>query len=217
MDITSAHKEFTYRVNKLGSNANAHVGLSQFVSLMNKAQLHWAEVRVKVAERDRVRADETQQLLVDYPDKGVKSKNFYKYKLPADYMHLSRAVGYTDCGPLYAHNVEEGNMNTLLSDSFTSPSSAWEETLCTVVGGYFRLYAPTFTIKKADFTYYRVPKPVDIKGYKHLDGSDSVNKNLEFDGTNALEIIDLAAMFATSDVGDMDRLATLSRQIQEHN
>lgn len=210
-----------YRLNKFGTNANQNVDLPQFVALINKAQIHWVESRFKVLERDMTRVDELRVLLKDYKQGSapnpVKVSNYYKWKLPSDYLHTVRLSGVTSCGPIYIKPVEEGNVNALLSSAFTQPSAEWEETFATIFGDSIRIYTSGFLITDLHLNYLRVPREVDIKGYTKAGGVASQDIDLEFDATNAEEIIDLAAAIASGDIGDIQRLQTLSQHRQEHN
>ena len=220
MNIRDAYQDFTFRLNKLGTNANQNVGYPQFVSLMNKAQLHWAESRIKVAEERTTRVDELQQLLEDYESVAAgKKENFYRINLPGDYFHRHRAYAQVkDCdGVVYCHFVEEGNINSLLQGSNTAPSAAWEETLATVFRGQLRVYFTDFSLAKVYLKYFRFPRPVDIAGYLRTDGLPSVDVDLEFTGVNAQEIIDFAVLLASNDTGDIVRAQIMSRQVQENN
>ena len=218
MNIQDAYREFLFRVDKLGTNSSQNIEYIQFVALMNKAQLHWADARIKKAEATGVLSDETQQLLKDYEATGQKKENFYKIKLPNDYFHRSRcyaAVKGCD-STVEGKFVEEGNVGTLLRNAMTKPSVAWEETLVTVFGGHLRIYFDNFEIEKTLLKYYRHPTPVDLKGYIK-SGTPSTDIDLEFNGTNAQEIIDLTAKIAAGDIGDIERLKVLQSHSQEHN
>lgn len=219
MSIQDVQNEFLFRLDKLGTNASQNIGLPQFVALINKAQLHWAEARIKAVEDTTTRVDELQKLLSDYSSTGTVQENFCKVKLPADYFHRSRVYSKVkECeGVVHGKFVEEGNIGTLLQGAFTKPSAAWEETLVTVFKDHLRIYLDGFTLGETHLKYYRLPKVVDIKGYTKVDGTQSTNIDLEFDGVNAQEIIDLAAQIAAGDIGDTERLQTLLRHTQENN
>lgn len=219
MNIREAYREFLFRVDKLGTNSSQNIEYIQFVSLMNKAQLHWAETRIKAAEATGVLSDETQALLKDFSATGQKQENFYKIKLPSDYFHRSRCYATVKgCdSTLEGKFTEEGNVGVLIRNAMTKPSVAWEETLVTVFGGSLRVYFDNFEIEKTLLKYYRYPTLVDYEGYTRDDGSSSVDIDLEFNGTNAQEIIDLAARIAAGDIGDIERLKVLQVHTQEHN
>ena len=214
MDIRQVYRQFQFRLNKLGTNANQNFPLAQFVYLVNKAQLHWVESRAKVFENDQSRTDELQQILKDLKADPVKKDNYYKIPLPKDYLHPVRAVSSTKCGVIYIKPVEEGNVNALLQNEFTRPSAEWEETFYTIFGGELRAYVTDFTLGKIDLKYLRKPVEVDIAGYIKADGSASGNIDLEFEGVNAQEIIDLAVQIGSTDIGDLERYQTATQQIQ---
>lgn len=187
------------------------------MAAINKAQLHWAEARARVSERDGIIVDELQILLEELDKQGVKKgsgfRTRYEVKLPDNYFHLVRADSTTTCGPLFIRRVEEGNINALLEDAYTRPSMEWEEALGTLFDGHLRVYTGGFSIGNVEVKYYRLPQPVDIEGYTK-DGTASVNVDLEFNGSSAQEIIDLAALISSSDVNDQARWQSLSQLIQ---
>ena len=219
MNIREAYREFLFRVDKLATNSSQNIEYIQSVALVNKAQLHWAELRIKAAEATGTLSDETQLLLKDFSAPGQKQENFYKVDLPPDYFHRSRCyVSVKDCAStLEGKFTEEGNVGVLLRNAMTKPSVAWEETLVTVFNNALRVYFDDFSIDKVFLKYYRFPRPVDISGYIKDGGTPSTDVDLEFNGTNALEIIDLAARIASGDIGDVERYKILQAHSQEHN
>lgn len=219
MDIRRVYTEFVFRMNKLGTNANQNISYAQFIYLINKAQDHWIEQRIKVKEQNQVRQDELQQLLKTVKPALSKRGDYYYFKIPKDYYHYNRLFSkVTNCkSKVYGRFVEEGNLNMLLQDSMQRPSSAWEEVLVTLHGNEVRVYVYNFGIDDLEFSYYRCPVETDISGYLKYDGTNSTNINLEFDKVHAQEIIDLAVQIASGDVADPNRYQTITRHIQEHN
>lgn len=220
MGIQEAYRNFIYRINKLGTNSNQNVPYPQFVALMNKATLHWVEARIKVAEQTETLSEELRQILEEYkPSLITYQNNIYKITLPINYFHYCRFyANVVGCkSKVYGKLVEEGNINTLLQGSFTGPSSAWEEVLVTLFNKGLRVYTDGFSLEMPVLNYYRYPIKVDIAGYTKEDGSSSVNVDLEFDGVDAYEIVDLAAQFATVDIADFQRYQVLTNQINTHN
>lgn len=217
MTIQQTYLSFTFRLNKLGSNANQKVDYTQFINLMNKAQLHWAEERIKIAERDTIRVDEVQQLIRENEIAMTRIGDVWYGDVPADYFHFKRSHSVsTKCGD-FVNNifVEEGNLNTLLVDENSKPSMEWGETLLTITGNKIKIHAD-FDLKKTYLVYYRLPRLMDIKGYETLTGP-SVTIDPEWTGTNMEEIIDLAVQIATGDINDPQRYETITRHKQEYN
>lgn len=219
MDIREVYKHFIFRLNKLGTNKNQNVDFPQFVGLINKAQLHWAEQRIKVKEQNQVRSEELQKLLSDHEAVVARTENFYRLPLPKDYFRYERLYAkVTGCDSVvYGMFREEGNINALLQNAHTKPSSAWEEVLVTVFNDSLRIYVDNFSLGKVNLKYFRLPIEVDIEGYTKDGGTPSVNTNLEFEHVDAHEIIDLAVQIATGDIGDIQRSQTIGRHIAEHN
>lgn len=220
MNIQDAYAQFITGFNSLATNVGQNIHYDQFVILLNKAQLHWAEVRIKVAEGQLIRVDELEQLLKDHTVMASgKKENFYEVPLPNDYFHRSRLYATVDgCdGIVYGKFVEEGNLNVLLQGAFTAPSAEWEETLVTIFNKKLRVYFKDFLLDKVYLKYYRLPIPADIAGYTRLDGSPSVNVDLEFNGVNAQEILDMTVQLASGATLDTTRYQVISKHIQENN
>lgn len=217
MTIQQTYLSFEFRLNKLGSNANQKVDYPQFINLMNKAQLHWAEERIKIAERDTIRVDETQQLLREQEITMTRMGDVWYGDIPEDYFHFKRSHSIsTKCGD-FVNNifVEEGNINALLVDENSKPSMEWGETLLTLRDNRITIYAD-FDLKKTYLVYYRLPRLMGIQGYQTLSGP-SVSIDPEWTGSNLEEIIDLAVQIATGDINDTQRYETITRHKQEHN
>lgn len=218
MNINRVYDEFVFRLNKLGTNSNQNVQYPQFVSLINKAQLHWVEQRIKVKEQNQIRSEELQRLLKDHEATPPRQENFYRLKLPVDYFRYERLYApVKGCkSVVYGMFREEGNMNALLQNAHTKPSSAWEEVLVTVFDKSLRIYVDNFSLDKIHLKYFRLPTMVDIAGYL-TNGKPSKNIDLEFEHVDAHEIIDLAVQIATGDIQDPGRYQTITRHIAEHN
>lgn len=213
MNIREAYREWEFRLNKLGTNAGQRIGLPQFVASVNKAQAHWAEARARASERDGIIVDELRPILKEFEVQGQNMGKFYRVALPEDYFHIVRAETTTDCGIMYVRRTEEGNLNTLLPDPYSSPSPEWEETLGTIFGNDLRVYTTGFKIGNVTVRYYRHPVRVDIEGYQN-GTLPSTDIDLEFNGASAYEILDIAALIASSDTGDQARWQSLTQLIQ---
>jgi hypothetical protein len=218
MSINEVYREFLFRGNKLGTNSMQSVGLPQFVALINKAQLHWAEQRIKAKEINQAVTDEVNPLLKEVEPNLSYKDSRYTFPVPSDYFHWQRFQATTkDCGtPVYGRFVEEGNLSRFFMDEFTKPSSAWEEVLCTLHGNRFRVYVDGFSIERPKFHYYRTPVRVDIEGYTTESGPSS-NIDLEFEHVHAHEIIDFAVSIMAGDVNDVPRLQTMQAFMQTNN
>ena len=210
MKIQAVHREFLYGLNKLGTNANQSVGIPQFVSLINKAQIQWAESFFPSKEINQVVSDRLNPLLVEEAPNLSFKDNRYTFPIPENYFHWSKFHAYTkECDSVvYGRFVEEGNINKLIQGAFTKPSAAWEEVLCTIFGNRVRVYVDGFSISRPNFSYYRLPAEVDMAGYTKEDGSVSFDIDLEFEGQNAYEIIDMAVRICAGNTGDIQRLLT---------
>jgi len=202
MSVNEAYLYTTDVLNKLSSNAGDSLKKHQFVRHYNAAQLQWVEDRVKINETNQVRIDELQPLIVSMEAIPKKENDHWDIDLPEDYYHYSRS--YSLSGNCYVYNnpERESDMNIILQDEFHKPSLEWEETPCTLAGNKLRVYAD-FPINKVYFTYYRVPRKINMKDeFLDVEGNPTEDINPEFDGSSLIEILTLTARNIAGITGD---------------
>lgn len=164
------------------------------------------------AEETRIRVDDLQFLLKPAVLKGINKKQFFEAELPEDYLWYSRVTPYVykdDCKNQIIDSdfVEEANVGDLLQDWSTQPSFEWRQTFHTLVDNHVRVYTNgEFEVNNADIIYYRKPVKMDINGYKHEDGRESIDVDLEFKDDLAEIIIAEAAALIAGDIESVNQL-----------
>lgn len=206
--------KFRLRLNKLHSQDYDNIEDWIAVSVINKAALEWVRKQIhginqtqEGDEESKIRIDDLQNLLVEKELKGSQKKVYYESdKLPEDYLSYKRLLlkankdgckGTTIDSSL----VEEANVPVYLADWSMQPSFDWGQTFHTLVGDKIRVYTnDDFTVDSLGLMYYRKPKRFDIAGYKHEDGRESKNQDLEFREIICEIILDEAASIAAGDI-----------------
>jgi hypothetical protein len=166
------------RLNKLASLDYDNIECWQVQEAFNKAQIEWVRRQLhglnskkEAAEQSVNTIDDLQVLLSSVPLSSEKKSKYYEtVVIPSDYLHFIRVSGLakTDCCPsvdLSIYQVEEANVDILLSDEFKSPSFEWAETFCTVASDKVRVYTnDEFDVENISLVYYRRPKDVQFLG-----------------------------------------------------
>lgn len=215
------------RLNKLASMDYDNIECWMIQEAFNKAQLEWTRrqlhglnLKKEGPEQSINTVDDLQVLLKQQILNGVHNKRYFESEfIAADYIHFVRmsADAKTDCCPeraLSIYQVEEANVDVLLSDDFKNPSFEWAETFCTVFANKIRIYTEDkFTVVNAMLTYYRKPRDVKFNGC--VDPStgqpSSVDVTCELKDDICEIIIDEAAAILS---GDIESLNQYQRQIQ---
>lgn len=220
MTIKEAYAYILDRLNKHSTDSGQNISERAFVGAFNQVQYLWFSQRLNVDEQTAEVTEELAQFLVEeckVPKKGKNGQFLYLEK-PKDYFRYKRMYGL-ECGEcnltVYAEDVAEGSVNTLLSDEFQKPSAAWQETFFTVVGNTLRFYVDDFTCKEIGLLYYRCPKEVSMS-YKSLDGKKVIGEDLdpELTKSDLYEVLNLTALFLAGDINDQSRFQTLANFTQ---
>lgn len=74
--------------------------------------------------------------------------------------------------------TEHSDLTTVLRSEFNSPSFEWQEQLITLANHKIEVYTDgTYIPDYIYLDYLKYPPQIDIEGYVHLDGSNSVNQD----------------------------------------
>jgi hypothetical protein len=94
--------------------------------------------------------------------------------------------------------IKHSELSGFIGNSNYSPSFIWQETIAVISDGKLIIYVNDtdgdFTIEKVRISYLRYPKPVDIQGYIHFDGTPSINQDCELSDMLTDELLELAVM-----------------------
>jgi hypothetical protein len=209
------------RLNKLASLDYDNIECWQIQEAFNKAQLEWTRRQLhglnskrEAAEQSINTVDDLQILLSQVPLSATeKDKYFETVNIPTNYLHFVRvsANAKTDCCPktdLSIYQVEEANIDILISDQFKGPSFEWAETFCTVFGDKVRVYTDNkFDVEDINLVYYR--KPVDIQFVGCVNPSTGVayttNVECELKDDICEIIVDEAVAILAGDIESMNQ------------
>lgn len=87
------------------------------------------------------------------------------------------------------------DLNVDLDNPDAKPNFDWRETLHRLAEDKILAYSDgTFSLDIANIDYLRYPKPIDAKGFKHFDGTDSVDQECELPAFLHSEIINEAIL-----------------------
>jgi hypothetical protein len=207
MNIKECYISLLDKCNKLSTNTNTKIEYHVAVRAINEAQSYWYDIRLKKVENDTTIQRELYHLLrTQKLNINNSFKEYNTYTLPENYYHISqvKAIGKSNsCElPLDVFLTENTNINELyLNDQF-APSLEWQQTLATFREQDLIVYHNNFKLD-IEIDYYKKLSKVDIKSnYIHIDGTESSDIDLEFEGSSAYEILNLAAMLITGNVSD---------------
>ena len=182
-------------INKNDTNAGVTILPAIFVLLFNAESLRWLAEELKKDE-DNIDVNKIDQLfnpdtLMEVLEKG---KKFIDYSLPDDYFQVYGSYSVVDrdlCTGVVMANYEKkpGNLIPLLHDADNKPSFDYQEAPFILTENKLRLFFDDYTVKETFVNYYRTPKPIDMAGYTHFDGTESTDIDPELDDFNNLEIL----------------------------
>ena len=232
MTPRQAIKKLKLRLNKSDSSDYDNIPNHEAVEAINKAALDWCRRQIhgdnaqkEGDEESKMRVDDLQQLLKPAILIGKNSFLFFETDtLPEDYLWYKRILPlcYTKSCPegraFKSYFVEEANVPDYLEDDSWQPSFEWNQSFHTLVGNKIRVYTnKAFEVRRIDMVYYRKPLKMDIKGYKHLDGSDSKDVDLEFKDDVAELIITEAASIIAGDEESTNQIQINSQRTENNN
>lgn len=218
MTVHQSYKYVQETLNKLNSDSSQNIPKTTFVTAFNAVQMQWVEDRVKVAELDKVRIDEIQQLAVQ-TELSLKKEDLYYYaELPSNYYHIIRAYGNIGECSLNIWPAREGDVNVLLNDAFWTPSKEWGETFHTLVDNKLRIYHNNqFTLSKVNLIYFRYPININMAdGFEDVDGNQTVDVDPEFLGSSIIEILNLTVQHLAGAINDTTRYQVFTNKSQVH-
>lgn len=193
------------KLQKWSSNAGQNITERVFIDTFNEALLHWFNRRIKNKEVNQDNQESLQRYLKEVCLKPKKGKNSYLIDFPEDYFYYSRIYGNCTNGDceheVYANPREEGNVNSLLKDSFHKPSFSWQDTFFTLGNNKIRFYIDGFTCSDIVVVYYKCPILLTQDG-----DTDLVKHDLE-------EVIDLTVQILAGDIQD-PRYNTITNHIR---
>ena len=115
--------------------------------------------------------------------------------------------------------VKQGDLRLKLRHPHYMPDFRYQETIAMMSSDNIYVYSDednSFSIDKLYLSYLRYPKPMDVAGYVHLDGTSSVNENCELEYYLLNELVDFAVEEIADATGNQSQ-SQLSRQRNTEN
>lgn len=208
------------KLNKVASDQNQFIADEDKLVALNEAQLKLIKGKIdnKLGlgfESFRSRYEELQDLIVQYeevsptkttevlPSFKINLNNLSgKYYLPVDIIALADKGGCKNREIYVRKMVKHSDLTTLIRNTNYNPSFIYQETLSTVSGNNLIVYSGDFTINKILFSYLRFPKEMDIEGYIHLDGTESITQDCELSEELEDELLNLTVIELGFDISD---------------
>ncbi len=207
MKIKEAYIELLDKCNKLSSNANTKLEVHVAIRAINEAQRYWYDIRLKKSESDLTVQRELQHLIKTKTlNLDTEQKDYNVYTLPSDYYHINQLkvlAKKSNCEH-YLDTFFTENANTqelFLNEQFT-PDFEWQQTIASIKNDLILIYKKDFDIT-VELDYFKKLRQVDMKSnYVHIDGTASTDIDLEFEGSSADEILNIAAMLITGNTSN---------------
>jgi hypothetical protein len=207
MTVQEAYIRFLDLVNRNATNNNINVDKPRFVISFNSTAIKYVEWVLDKRDADLIRHIQGLLILEHPLTKSKTEDNYESFTLPSDFIDLANLHAYASKGNckdqrIQLFEVKSENIEELINDDSNKPSFDYRETFYLAANGAANIYKTDFTISKANLSYYRYPKKVDIAGYIHLDNTASVDIDPEFDDKSVLKILMAMAKAFAASTGD---------------
>lgn len=197
------------KLNKVSSDQNQFISDEDKLIALNEAQLRLIKSKVDTKqelgfEAFRSRYEDLQDFIVQYeevsPTKTTEILPSYQidlkllsnnYYLPVDIIALANKGKCTGREIYVTRIVKHSDLTTLMRNTHYSPNFLYQESLAVISNSKLIVYSDDFTITKILLSYLRYPKQIDIEGYIHLDGTESVNQDCELGEDLEDELLEL--------------------------
>jgi len=199
------------KLNKIATNDHQSIPLEDKIIALNEAQVQLIKQKLNPNniyklgfDAFKKRYDDLQVLIsesdVTLTDDKTKTNRFSgdisqmnpTYMFYVDGFILANKGSCVDV-PLHLILTKHADLFTLLSNTNTSPSFEYQETLLTISNNRAEVYTDgEFIPSVLTIKYIRYPKKIDASGYIHFDESESVDQDCELPEYLKDELVDLA-------------------------
>jgi hypothetical protein len=197
------------KLNKLNTNFSADLQHHTAVRVINESISYWYDERLRLEDATKVRQREIQHLIKSEILSVIENTVLYNaYNLPFDFLQVSlinTEVSNACSLNLVTFLIENSNVGIYLNDEMSKPDYDWEQTFATLRNNKLVIYKDTLENLIVTLHYYKKVNKFDIVGYTHLDNTLSTNVDLEFEGSSAYEILDIAAKIIAGNINDIGR------------
>lgn len=228
--------QFKLRAQRVDTKTAPGLKIPQIIIYLNEGMMNLLKLRYgpnnayrASLEAIQKRIDEWQKLIVPHEELTStpfqSTNNIFEFDILSTaqkYLFLLRIACYGNKGGCNKQKLNmffspSNNLEADLDSPNTKPNFEWREALYRFAQDKILAYSDsTFSIDLANIDYLRYPKPIDIAGYTHFDGSASTNVDCELPPFLHPEILDQATIdFELSQKHPGVESSLMKKQMQE--
>lgn len=219
MKTPEIYKRFLLDINKNDTNEGISILPSHFVLLFNTEAVRWLSEKLR-DDADNQKIDHLNELLeTDVKlNKVNEHEDSVEFQLPDDFHWYASSYSKADrgeCKGVKIFNFEKKPLGfvAVLADGFSRPSFDYEETPFIISKNKIKVYFDDFKITSVVANFYRKPKPVDMAGYEHVDGTPSTDKDTDLSDENIDEVLTRLVAKVTAQYQDAERFQYAKERI----
>lgn len=219
MTVGEAILELRETLTKNNIHDNTGYDNIRSVRLLNKAQNLVVEYLLDKRNEDDIRLIEQLLNTVDLKPSKTDSL-FVNFNLPTDFFDFENLIIVGEKGKCKATDFivfeeKAANIHLISNDENLKPSFEFRETSYIIGDNKIKILTSDFEIPKITLIYYRKPRLISIEGYEDVNGNPTSNVNPEFNDRLLYKIIDVAAMLADSNTGNLNKIQVYLQRIRE--
>lgn len=207
MKIKDAYISFLDMVNRNLTNNNVNVDKARFIILLNRVLIQYTSWILEKRNEDVIRTISPLLVLEEALTLEESKDTHNTFTLPSNYFDLANVHAYASKGKcknekMKSFEVKSEDLEELLGDENNKPSFEYRETFYLTTSKTVAVFKSDFDISKANLSYYRYPKKLDIAGYIKTDNSESVDIDPELDDKVMHKVLTAMAKQFSSTNGD---------------
>lgn len=197
------------KLNKVATNSHQNIPVEDRVIALNQAQIQLVKQKLNINNIYKLGIDAFNKRLDDFrtiipPESTLSVSKVSNNRYVADLSKLKDYMFFIKCyivadkeecknRVLDVNIINHNDIREWMSNEHLKPSFEYQETFGIISSDGIEVYTDeNFLPTSLHIIYIRYPKPVDIPGYIHLDGSDSILSNCELPEYLRDELVDLA-------------------------
>lgn len=231
MDVKLLHAKIKIRLNKLDSGDYDFIPCYLINEAYNKVQREWCRRQIYGLNQTREGSEQTKQRVSDLQilleQKSIKGNNKFMFfeteELPKNILRFEKVQAKAktkeckDGKNITIHFIEEGNVDTWLSDWSLKPSFEWAETFNTLLSNKCRIYTNgEFEIEEPFITYYRQPKDISLDGCEDIHGNLNGDVDPEFNDDIVEILIDETVTILAGDIESFNTLQVAEKRKEKN-
>lgn len=194
-----AYEKTLLKVEKNITNDNSSLDRGRWVLMFNESQNKFIENTLQNRGSDDVRYIEKFLMLDKNISYSSKTKDFYNFPLPKNYLDLADVRAQASKGKckqevMYLIEVLSENLNQKLQDEYYKPSFKWRESLFLVNSNNISVYTlGEFEVNNILLSYYRYPNQAKLQEEDNPESKFNETIELEWDDKSLDRIISMTA------------------------